>query len=116
METNNDHIWQSFASESNSLNKLFTPLNNRLASCSIKPPHQDFIIKKIANQEDIFEAIDLKLGSGSNNDQYFLTQDYCLDDGSLVKLKVSECHALQDQLEEQINHALHSKGVFIVQL
>lgn len=109
MKEHNVHIWQSFASENDSLNKLFEPLSKRLTDCGTK---DSVTTNSSSNSSD--NTLDFIVGLKASHG--FNVQDYSLSDGSVIKINASKCNDFSLREQEQINAALDKKGVFIVQI
>ena len=117
MNEHNVHTWQSFASENDSLNKLFEPLSKRLTECGSK---ESVTTSSSSNSLDnsssnsLANTLDFIVGLRASNG--FNVQDYSLSDGSVIKINASKCNDFSLREQEQINAALDKKGVFIVQI
>ena len=117
MNEHNVHTWQSFASENDSLNKLFEPLSKRLTECGTK---ESVTTSSSSNSLDnsssnsLANTLDFIVGLRASNG--FNVQDYSLSDGSVIKINASKCNDFSLREQEQINAALDKKGVFIVQI
>ena len=117
MKEHDVHTWQSFASENDSLNKLFEPLSKRLTECGTK---ESVTTSSSSNSLDNSSSnssantLDFIVGLRASNG--FNVQDYSLSDGSVIKINASKCNDFSLREQEQINAALDKKGVFIVQI
>ncbi len=109
MNEHNVHTWQSFASENDSLNKLFEPLSKRLTECGSKES-----VTTSSSSNSLANTLDFIVGLRSSSG--FNVQDYSLSDGSVIKINASKCNDFSLREQEQINAALDKKGVFIVQI
>ena len=109
MKEHNVHTWQSFASENDSLNKLFEPLSKRLTECGTK----EFVTTSSSSNSSA-NTLDFIVGLRATHG--FNVQDYSLSDGSVIKINASKCNDFSLREQEQINAALDKKGVFIVQI
>ena len=109
MNEHNVHNWQSFASENDSLNKLFEPLSKRLTECGSKES-----VTTSSSSNSLANTLDFIVGLRASNG--FNVQDYSLSDGSVIKINASKCNDFSLREQEQINAALDKKGVFIVQI
>lgn len=109
MNEHNVHTWQSFASENDSLNKLFEPLSKRLTECGSKES-----VTTSNSSNSLANTLDFIVGLRASNG--FNVQDYSLSDGSVIKINASKCNDFSLREQEQINAALDKKGVFIVQI
>lgn len=109
MNEHNVHTWQSFASENDSLNKLFEPLSKRLTECGSKES-----VTTSSSSNSLANTLDFIVGLRASNG--FNVQDYSLSDGSVIKINASKCNDFSLREQEQINAALDKKGVFIVQI
>lgn len=109
MKEHSVHTWQSFASENDSLNKLFEPLSKRLTECGTK----EFVITSSSSNSSA-NTLDFIVGLRATHG--FNVQDYSLSDGSVIKINASKCNDFSLREQEQINAALDKKGVFIVQI
>ncbi len=109
MNEHNVHTWQSFASENDSLNKLFEPLSKRLTECGTKES-----VTTNSSSNSLANTLDFIVGLRASNG--FNVQDYSLSDGSVIKINASKCNDFSLREQEQINAALDKKGVFIVQI
>lgn len=113
MKEHNEHTWQSFASENDSLNKLFEPLSKRLTECGTQ---ESVTTNSSSNSLDNSSANTLDCIVGLRATHGFNVQDYSLSDGSVIKINASKCNDFSLREQEQINAALDKKGVFIVQI
>lgn len=113
MKEHNVHTWQSFASENDSLNKLFEPLSKRLTECGTQ---ESVTTNSSSNSLDNSSANTLDCIVGLRATHGFNVQDYSLSDGSVIKINASKCNDFSLREQEQINAALDKKGVFIVQI
>lgn len=113
MKEHNVHTWQSFASENDSLNKLFEPLSKRLTECGTK---ESVTTNSSSNSLDNSSASTLDCMVGLRASHGFNVQDYSLSDGSVIKINASKCNDFSLREQEKINAALDKKGVFIVQI
>ncbi|MCK0513401.1 hypothetical protein MXE38_00725 [Anaerobiospirillum sp. NML120448] len=113
MKEHDVHTWQSFASENDSLNKLFEPLSKRLTECGTK---ESVTTSSSSNSLDNSSANTLDCIVGLRATHGFNVQDYSLSDGSVIKINASKCNDFSLREQEQINAALDKKGVFIVQI
>lgn len=109
MKEQSVHTWQSFASENDSLNKLFEPLSKRLTECGTK----EFVTTSSSSNSSA-NTLDFIVGLRATHG--FNVQDYSLSDGSVIKINASKCNDFSLREQEQINAALDKKGVFIVQI
>lgn len=109
MKEHNVHTWQSFASENDSLNKLFEPLSKRLTECG----SQESVTTNSSSNSSA-NTLDFIVGLRATHG--FNVQDYSLSDGSVIKINASKCNDFSLREQEQINAALDKKGVFIVQI
>ena len=109
MNEHNVHTWQSFASENDSLNKLFEPLSKRLTECGSKES-----VTTSSSSNSLANTLDFIVGLRASNG--FNVQDYSLSNGSVIKINASKCNDFSLREQEQINAALDKKGVFIVQI
>lgn len=109
MNEHNVHTWQSFASENDSLNKLFEPLSKRLTECGSKES-----VTTSSSSNSLANTLDFIVGLRASNG--FNVQDYSLSDGSVIKINAAKCNDFSLREQEQINAALDKKGVFIVQI
>lgn len=109
MKEHDVHTWQSFASENDSLNKLFEPLSKRLTECGTK----EFVTTSSSSNSSA-NTLDFIVGLRATHG--FNVQDYSLSDGSVIKINASKCNDFSLREQEQINAALDKKGVFIVQI
>lgn len=109
MKEHSVHTWQSFASENDSLNKLFEPLSKRLTECGTK----EFVTTSSSSNSSA-NTLDFIVGLRATHG--FNVQDYSLSDGSVIKINASKCNDFSLREQEQINAALDKKGVFIVQI
>lgn len=109
MKDHSVHTWQSFASENDSLNKLFEPLSKRLTECGTK----EFVTTSSSSNSSA-NTLDFIVGLRATHG--FNVQDYSLSDGSVIKINASKCNDFSLREQEQINAALDKKGVFIVQI
>lgn len=109
MKEHSVHTWQSFASENDSLNKLFEPLSKRLTECGTK----EFVTTSSSCNSSA-NTLDFIVGLRATHG--FNVQDYSLSDGSVIKINASKCNDFSLREQEQINAALDKKGVFIVQI
>lgn len=113
MKEHDVHTWQSFASENDSLNKLFEPLSKRLTECGTQ---ESVTTSSSSNSLDNSSANTLDFIVGLRASNGFNVQDYSLSDGSVIKINASKCNDFSLREQEQINAALDKKGVFIVQI
>lgn len=113
MKEHDVHTWQSFASENDSLNKLFEPLSKRLTECGTQ---ESVTTNSSSNSLDNSSANTLDFIVGLRASNGFNVQDYSLSDGSVIKINASKCNDFSLREQEQINAALDKKGVFIVQI
>lgn len=113
MNEHNVHTWQSFASENDSLNKLFEPLSKRLTECGSKESVTTNSLDN-SSSNSLANTLDFIVGLRASNG--FNVQDYSLSDGSVIKINASKCNDFSLREQEQINAALDKKGVFIVQI
>lgn len=109
MKEHNVHTWQSFASENDSLNKLFEPLSKRLTECGTQES-----VTTNSSSNSSANTLDFIVGLRATHG--FNVQDYSLSDGSVIKINASKCNDFSLREQEQINAALDKKGVFIVQI
>lgn len=109
MKEHDVHTWQSFASENDSLNKLFEPLSKRLTECGTKES-----VTTSSSSNSSANTLDFIVGLRATHG--FNVQDYSLSDGSVIKINASKCNDFSLREQEQINAALDKKGVFIVQI
>ena len=109
MKEHDVHTWQSFASENDSLNKLFEPLSKRLTECGTKES-----VTTNSSSNSSANTLDFIVGLRATHG--FNVQDYSLSDGSVIKINASKCNDFSLREQEQINAALDKKGVFIVQI
>lgn len=109
MKEHSVHTWQSFASENDSLNKLFEPLSKRLTECGTKES-----VTTNSSSNSSANTLDFIVGLRATHG--FNVQDYSLSDGSVIKINASKCNDFSLREQEQINAALDKKGVFIVQI
>lgn len=109
MKEHSVHTWQSFASENDSLNKLFEPLSKRLTECGTKES-----VTTSSSSNSSANTLDFIVGLRATHG--FNVQDYSLSDGSVIKINASKCNDFSLREQEQINAALDKKGVFIVQI
>lgn len=121
MKEHNVHTWQSFASENDSLNKLFEPLSKRLTECGTKESvttnsSSNSSSNSLDNSSANSSANTLDCMVGLRASHGFNVQDYSLSDGSVIKINASKCNDFSLREQEKINAALDKKGVFIVQI
>lgn len=109
MKEHSVHTWQSFASENDSLNKLFEPLSKRLTECGTQES-----VTTSSSSNSSANTLDFIVGLRATHG--FNVQDYSLSDGSVIKINASKCNDFSLREQEQINAALDKKGVFIVQI
>lgn len=109
MKEHSVHTWQSFASENDSLNKLFEPLSKRLTECGTQES-----VTTNSSSNSSANTLDFIVGLRATHG--FNVQDYSLSDGSVIKINASKCNDFSLREQEQINAALDKKGVFIVQI
>lgn len=109
MKEHDVHTWQSFASENDSLNKLFEPLSKRLTECGTQES-----VTTSSSSNSSANTLDFIVGLRATHG--FNVQDYSLSDGSVIKINASKCNDFSLREQEQINAALDKKGVFIVQI